>query len=324
MAAAVPTVLGQVEAHPGAVLGEPRPDASDDRDLEAVEDPDRAEADDDQPVKARPGQPVQARRNGTLDNGAVGACLAWAACFPRSQNRKRAPRGGRGPAPRGRRGPAPRGRRNPPSAGLWTRSAEGSRLRFGASRLDHTRSRQPADRSAGHPTIDRVMSARRSAENPSAENPVDGAGGPMSTADGPPAGVTFERSYAAVPASAGAVRAALARFARRQRLADATIDAATLAVSEAVTNVVVHAYTDRTAGSRLQASLSRRWPGPSSGSSSRIRVPAFSRVATARGSGWVWRSLRAWPTAWISSRRRAAVSRIRMRFAVTGRAGRRS
>ena len=68
----------------------------------------------------------------------------------------------------------------------------------------------------------------------------------MSSSDGPPRGVTLERSFAAVPASAGAARAALARFGRRNRLADATIEAATLAVSEAVTNVVVHAYANRT------------------------------------------------------------------------------
>ncbi len=74
----------------------------------------------------------------------------------------------------------------------------------------------------------------------------------MSSADGPaPPGVTFERSYAAVPASARAARAAVARFARRNRLADATIEAATLAVSEAVTNVVVHAYANRTEGGGL-------------------------------------------------------------------------
>ena len=67
----------------------------------------------------------------------------------------------------------------------------------------------------------------------------------MSSADGSPPGVTFERSYAAVPASAGAARAAVAEFARRNRVADATIEAATLAVSEAVTNVVVHAYSSQ-------------------------------------------------------------------------------
>ena len=82
----------------------------------------------------------------------------------------------------------------------------------------------------------------------------------MSSTDGPPSGVTFERSYPAVPASAGAARAAVARFARRQRLAEATVEAATLAVSEAVTNVVVHAYADGTQGGdfRLTAALAGR------------------------------------------------------------------
>jgi len=59
-----------------------------------------------------------------------------------------------------------------------------------------------------------------------------------------PQGVGFERAYAAVPASVGAARGELTRFGRGQRLAAATIEAATLAVSEAVTNVVVHAYAD--------------------------------------------------------------------------------
>ena len=79
----------------------------------------------------------------------------------------------------------------------------------------------------------------------SVEGPVDGSGGSVSGAQDPPPGVAFELTYPAVPASVRAARAALTRFARRQRLADATIDAATLAASEAVTNVVVHAYADQ-------------------------------------------------------------------------------
>ena len=66
----------------------------------------------------------------------------------------------------------------------------------------------------------------------------------MSRVPGRPQGVGFERAYDAVPASVGAARSELTRFARRQRLADATIEAATLATSEAATNVVVHAYAD--------------------------------------------------------------------------------
>ena len=61
-----------------------------------------------------------------------------------------------------------------------------------------------------------------------------------------PQGSGFERVYDAVPASVGAVRAELTRFGRRHRLPDATIEAAALAASEAVTNAVVHAYADAT------------------------------------------------------------------------------
>ena len=68
----------------------------------------------------------------------------------------------------------------------------------------------------------------------------------MSSADGPSPDLTFERSYAPVPASARAARAAVAEFARSNRVADATIEAVTLAVSEAVTNVVVHAHLNQT------------------------------------------------------------------------------
>ncbi len=82
------------------------------------------------------------------------------------------------------------------------------------------------------------MRGRRSAECPVAGS----GGGPLSSARSPWPGASFERTYAAVPTSVRAARAALSRFAREQRLADSTIDAVTLAVSEAVTNVVVHAY----------------------------------------------------------------------------------
>jgi anti-sigma regulatory factor (Ser/Thr protein kinase) len=55
----------------------------------------------------------------------------------------------------------------------------------------------------------------------------------------------FERSYPAAPASVGTIRTALSRFAREQGLPDETIESLALAVSEAVTNVVVHAYANQ-------------------------------------------------------------------------------
>jgi len=67
----------------------------------------------------------------------------------------------------------------------------------------------------------------------------------MSGAPDPPSGASFERTYAAVPASVGAARAALTRFSRRHGLSESTIEAARLAASEAITNAVVHAYADR-------------------------------------------------------------------------------
>ena len=74
-----------------------------------------------------------------------------------------------------------------------------------------------------------------------------------------PQGVGFERAYDAVPASVGAARSELIRFGRRQRLPDATIEAATLATSEAATNVIVHAYAER--GERGQFTLTAALAG---------------------------------------------------------------
>lgn len=54
----------------------------------------------------------------------------------------------------------------------------------------------------------------------------------------------FRESYAAVPESVAAVRAAVRAFAHGRGVPQSTIEAVTLAVSEAATNVVVHAYRD--------------------------------------------------------------------------------
>jgi anti-sigma regulatory factor (Ser/Thr protein kinase) len=54
----------------------------------------------------------------------------------------------------------------------------------------------------------------------------------------------FQDSYPARPDSVSAIRKALQRFARSAKIPRETTEAVTLAVSEAATNVVVHAYRD--------------------------------------------------------------------------------
>jgi serine/threonine-protein kinase RsbW len=56
------------------------------------------------------------------------------------------------------------------------------------------------------------------------------------------AAVGFEKCFPARPESVAEVRAALVAFVRERGVAQPTIDAMTLAVSEAATNVVMHAY----------------------------------------------------------------------------------
>lgn len=58
------------------------------------------------------------------------------------------------------------------------------------------------------------------------------------------AAIRFQDSYPARPDSVSAIRKALQAFARRCRVPRETVDAVALAVSEAATNVVVHAYRD--------------------------------------------------------------------------------
>jgi serine/threonine-protein kinase RsbW len=68
--------------------------------------------------------------------------------------------------------------------------------------------------------------------------------GPMSSR-GPeraPAALEFSGTYPAVATSVKAARSALVQFARKVGAADAVVEAVELAASEAVTNIVQHAY----------------------------------------------------------------------------------
>jgi hypothetical protein len=76
--------LAVAEREPAVLLGQPRSDRADDRDLEAVEDPDSPEADHDHPVEPRPRQTVQPRRDTGLDRPQLSA--AHAAAIPASAN----------------------------------------------------------------------------------------------------------------------------------------------------------------------------------------------------------------------------------------------
>jgi anti-sigma regulatory factor (Ser/Thr protein kinase) len=68
-----------------------------------------------------------------------------------------------------------------------------------------------------------------------------GGGGAAPIARG---STTFQQTYPAVAESVSAARAALVAFVRRCRIAQERVDAIALAASEAMTNVVVHAYRD--------------------------------------------------------------------------------
>jgi serine/threonine-protein kinase RsbW len=61
---------------------------------------------------------------------------------------------------------------------------------------------------------------------------------------GVPAGAELSANYAARPESVAAARAAVVEFAASSGASPAKLEAAALAVSEAATNVVVHAYRD--------------------------------------------------------------------------------
>ena len=66
---------------------------------------------------------------------------------------------------------------------------------------------------------------------------------------------TFARSYEADPTSVGRARAELARFASRGGASQTQVDGLRLAVSEAVTNAVRHAYPLRPGEVRVRARL---------------------------------------------------------------------
>jgi serine/threonine-protein kinase RsbW len=60
--------------------------------------------------------------------------------------------------------------------------------------------------------------------------------------------VSYTRSYSAVAESVPAARAEVTEFAERAGAQGERLEAVRLAVSEAVTNVVIHAYADRGPG----------------------------------------------------------------------------
>ena len=64
--------------------------------------------------------------------------------------------------------------------------------------------------------------------------------------------VGFAQAYPAVPESVSAIRRALARFASESGAPSRVGDAAALAVSEAATNVVVHAYRESAEQGRIE------------------------------------------------------------------------
>lgn len=68
------------------------------------------------------------------------------------------------------------------------------------------------------------------------------------TGDNAPVSVQLHRSMIAVPASVPVLRSDIAAFARRAGVREPLLSSVKLAVSEAVTNAVLHAYVGRRAG----------------------------------------------------------------------------
>jgi anti-sigma regulatory factor (Ser/Thr protein kinase) len=85
-------------------------------------------------------------------------------------------------------------------------------------------------------TGDRLIELRHAASD-------DGSAG-RSRRPGPCAGVVFSEAYRAVAESVAPLRAMVAAFANQAGLPPPAVERVKLAVSEAATNVVVHAYRD--------------------------------------------------------------------------------
>ena len=74
-------------------------------------------------------------------------------------------------------------------------------------------------------------------------------------------GEALTRSWPAVPASVAEARAAVAGFAARAGADESELGAVKLAVSEAVSNVVIHAYVDRDGPGPIHVSVAREPDG---------------------------------------------------------------
>jgi anti-sigma regulatory factor (Ser/Thr protein kinase) len=85
-------------------------------------------------------------------------------------------------------------------------------------------------------TGDRLTELRHSAADDGSTGRAGGAA--------PGLGVLVSETYRAVPESVGLLRALVADLANKAGLAPAAVERVKLAVSEAATNVVVHAYRD--------------------------------------------------------------------------------
>jgi anti-sigma regulatory factor (Ser/Thr protein kinase) len=135
------------------------------------------------------------------------------------------------------------------------------------------------------------------ADPPQGQDHEHADGDVMSGSDGPHESASargamlFQDRYPAVPESVSAVRTALERFARRYRLPPDTIDAVTLAASEAATNVVLHAYRDANAQGEIEVAAA-------------LAADELWVIVTDAGSGLRPRS----QTVWTSSRRPSADS----------------
>lgn len=73
--------------------------------------------------------------------------------------------------------------------------------------------------------------------------------------EGPASGAQLQRRFPAVPESVGAVRTTVVRFARGAGVPEHTVDAVVLAVSEAATNVVLHAYAEAQAEGDMEVTV---------------------------------------------------------------------